>query len=64
MGSHAHGCPDALAVAHANPQGIFTVKLVFIYMYLYYDYFVNFDWCRKVPRAATVWYSTLSYRTV
>jgi hypothetical protein len=27
---------------------------VFISMYLYYDYYVNFDWCRKVPRAARV----------
>eukprot|EP01043_Picozoa_sp_COSAG02_P009650 COSAG02_NODE_330_length_24501_cov_39.465850_17_plen_74_part_00 len=27
---------------------------MFISMYLYYDYYVNFDWCRKVPRAARV----------
>ena len=30
------------------PQGFNTVKLVFISLYLYYDYHVNFDWCRKV----------------
>eukprot|EP01043_Picozoa_sp_COSAG02_P019283 COSAG02_NODE_922_length_15907_cov_4.423303_15_plen_56_part_00 len=22
---------------------------MFIFMYVYYDYYVNFDWCRKVP---------------
>ena len=32
-----------------RPQGFNTGKLVFISMYLYYDYYVNFDWCRKVP---------------
>ena len=34
---------------HACTQGFNTVKLVFISMYVYYDYYVNFDWCRKVP---------------
>ena len=32
-----------------STQGFNTVKLVFISMYVYYDYYVNFDWCRKVP---------------
>ena len=27
----------------------FTGKLVFIFVYLNYDYCVNFDWCRKIP---------------
>jgi hypothetical protein len=31
-----------------GPQGFNTGKLVFISVYLYYDYYVNFDWCRKV----------------
>eukprot|EP01043_Picozoa_sp_COSAG02_P000957 COSAG02_NODE_19_length_53976_cov_37.338512_39_plen_190_part_00 len=32
----------------AVPQGFNTVKLVFISVYVYFDYYVNFDWCRKV----------------
>ena len=29
-----------------STQEFNTGELVFISMYLYYDYYVNFDWCR------------------
>ena len=35
-----------------GPQGFITGKLVFISMKLNYNLYVNFDWCRKVPRGA------------
>ena len=33
--------------------GIHELKLVFISLNLFYGYYVDFDWCRKVPDACT-----------
>ena len=46
LGSGAVGSIAALHSPYS--RAVNAVKLVFISMYVYYDYYVNFDWCRKV----------------